>query len=840
MPLPHKGASSFQECLHGLAHEHARVLHRLAELQVENQQLGGKVRLPVSGLSDGLQEMVDSRVMSVASSPEDWSLASPRTVASRTQLPVVSGQDSLLSVGEISDHLAPKLKATLSSTSSRNKRGSRRQGAGTLPTVVSQHISLPSDDVERFTSHEYIVVGSSDSTETRDKLPLPKPLTVSHEGRILSNIESEGPQPPMSPRLSRPFPAFLELWEGEITSHDNSGLTPASKLQQKESYGAHVRRTGQMLRVRDPSCVERMVLRPDDISRIIWDFLSILVVGYDVITIPLEAFDTEETVTTFFVKMAITSFWFIDIFASFFTGYYADGLLEMRLAHIARKYSRGWLPFDIFILTVDILLLLVSYIITFSKTQSLSFIGVARISKTSRLIRTLRIMRVIRLAKFQKLFVSVSEFIQSDELRTIFSLGVLVLGIVIFNHYFACGWYFVGKEGQRYGYENWLVEHGVFNTGFRYEYSTSLHWSMTQFTPAAMEVHAWNSAERVYAICTILFAMITFSSFVSSITAAMNHLRKLKADSVHQEALLQRYFVEQKVTAQLSNRVLKFLRKAYFEHNRCSRLADFKVLEMLPLSLRYQLCEEIFAPVVCRIPSLHGLSLLDTDAAIELCGRAVTETLVAIDEIIYLPGRVAQKVYFVLGGELQYGQATFMSDHFDVVVQLKHRDWSSEPTLWYKWKHCGRMQATTTAHTLQLDPAVVSEVAKTNVHLRVYLAAYAKLFAAHMQDHEDGWQSDIWLDIKALRKLAHRAFTNPRDVPGESVPVSQFLSKAMSTESSEQTGGMRLWSMWSQRRTHVILQGLPSKWSNQLGGGGDGRSSRSEALSEATITISET
>eukprot|EP00971_Amphidinium_carterae_P166654 3302611-Amphidinium_carterae.1 len=51
-------------------------------------------------------------------------------------------------------------------------------------------------------------------TETRDKLPLPKPLTVSHEGRILSNIESEGPQPPMSPRLSRPFPAFLELWEG--------------------------------------------------------------------------------------------------------------------------------------------------------------------------------------------------------------------------------------------------------------------------------------------------------------------------------------------------------------------------------------------------------------------------------------------------------------------------------------------------------------------------------------------------------------------------------------------------------------------------------------------------
>ncbi len=78
-----------------------------------------------------------------------------------------------------------------------------------------------------------------------------------------------------------------------------------------------------------------------------------------------------------------------------------------------------------------------------------------------------------------------------------------------------------------------------------YRYSTALHWSITQFTPASMEVTPQNEYERFFTVCSstegdkhvwlcagrgiILSGMLIFSSFVSAITNAMNQLRNLNS-----------------------------------------------------------------------------------------------------------------------------------------------------------------------------------------------------------------------------------------------------------------------------------------------------------------------
>merc|ERR1712072_764529 len=104
-----------------------------------------------------------------------------------------------------------------------------------------------------------------------------------------------------------------------------------------------------------------------------------------------------------------------------------------------------------------------------------------------------------------------------------------------------------------------MRHHELQDAHFSYLYTTALHWSMTQFTPAGMEVHAHNQKERVYSIFVLLFAMITFSSFVSSITSSMTHLRKLKSEPAKQETILRRYFAENKISAELGQRIWKFL-----------------------------------------------------------------------------------------------------------------------------------------------------------------------------------------------------------------------------------------------------------------------------------------
>merc|ERR1719491_32015 len=103
--------------------------------------------------------------------------------------------------------------------------------------------------------------------------------------------------------------------------------------------------------------------------------------------------------------------------------------------------------------------------------------------------------------------------------------------IVIINHYIACIWYMVGSG--HFASSAWTTKFLVNYPGeFPYAYATALHWSLTQFTPASMEVVPENTVERVFCVMVLVFAMVTFSSFISSITNAMTQLRNLNSDKL--------------------------------------------------------------------------------------------------------------------------------------------------------------------------------------------------------------------------------------------------------------------------------------------------------------------
>merc|ERR1712194_666143 len=159
---------------------------------------------------------------------------------------------------------------------------------------------------------------------------------------------------------------------------------------------------------------------------------------------------------------------------------------------------------------------------------------------------------------------------------------MISFGILIINHYFACGWYFIGTSGYR---DNWIDASLAPGASELDKYTTALHWSLTQFTPAAMEVFPRNIVERLYAIVTLFFAMVTFSTFVSSITNGMTTLRKLKSDPAKQQKILTDYFTENKISAELGHRIWEYLKTKHYAYTKRYREKDIEAFRLLPASL---------------------------------------------------------------------------------------------------------------------------------------------------------------------------------------------------------------------------------------------------------------
>merc|ERR1719204_2297356 len=135
----------------------------------------------------------------------------------------------------------------------------------------------------------------------------------------------------------------------------------------------------------------------------------------------------------------------------------------------------------------------------------------------------------------------------------------LMLVVIGLNHIIACGWFLVGKNAHGLGMASWISWNENFLAmGIDYQYATSLHWSLTQFTPASMDVMARNILERIYSIIVLLFALVGFSSIVGTVTTSMTTIRHIKCDKQKQFWKLRRYLSQRKVSADLQKRVLRF------------------------------------------------------------------------------------------------------------------------------------------------------------------------------------------------------------------------------------------------------------------------------------------
>jgi len=263
-------------------------------------------------------------------------------------------------------------------------------------------------------------------------------------------------------------------------------------------------------------------------------------------------------------------------------------------------------------------------------------------------------------------------------------------------------------------------------------YMTSLHWSLSQFTPTKMEVDPRNLLERVFAVAVLIFAMLVFSSFLSSISTAMTQIRTLNMEETRNYMKLERFMQDNRISFYLSTRIRRYL--DYFVQDQKKHPSEKSVvmLELLSEPLRMELHYEVYSPWLTKHPFFEAYAGANRTAFNRLCHRAVKTVCLTRDDVLYAKGDAAKHMYFVIRGTLIY---TYNDD--DTTRKIGPGEWACEMVLWTPWEYQGFMRASGDVHLIALDAAAFHECILDSKGARQQAAEYALKAVEYLNKHQE-------------------------------------------------------------------------------------------------------
>ncbi|CAJ1421955.1 unnamed protein product [Effrenium voratum] len=500
-------------------------------------------------------------------------------------------------------------------------------------------------------------------------------------------------------------------------------------------------------------------------------------------------------------------YWLLDIPASFLVGYpiLEEGTVEMRVPKIARNYFKTWFLFDIILVGLDWGLHIWNFLLTSAESGASAGVAFFRMAKT---VRLLRFLRLLRLLKARGRMTDLLEQVQSEASLIVFGILKLVAFIVLVNHLVACVWYAIGAlEPARE--DRWVYEFKLESKNLWYKYSTALHWSLTQFTPASMEVMPQNEYERFFTVCMILSGMLIFSSFVSAITNAMNQLRNLNSWRHEQESLLRRYLGENSVTPSLTARIHNCLNKAMQHSRRRVHENEITILQLLPLSLKFELSNEIYAPAIGKHPFFTFCHSVLPSESRKIYSNAVSQKSLLISQELITTGEAGKHMYFLVSGTLVYSR-----DDDETQSQTTMQPWLVEPALWLKWQHVGTASGTSQCELVALDAAKVQDILKEEATVRTY----AKQFWKHFSVNPSAL-SDVWIDEEFVYTWAACSMSQAEDILGHVIqpePLSPNFNRFLNGMRRISNGMLHRFSVVSYDSHHAAAAAGPGKLPPQL------------------------
>lgn len=495
----------------------------------------------------------------------------------------------------------------------------------------------------------------------------------------------------------------------------------------------------------------RFILHPGSPQRVTWDLVGAFLLMFDLVMIPLMAFGPERT--TFIKVMDWTTliFWTVDVLMSLITGFVEKGVDVMSPWRILVNYLKTWFLIDLVVIVPDWTFTIMDI---FADDDGEG--GGTEAGDSGKLLRALRIIRVarlLRLVKLKRIFDFIRDRIESEMMFIMANIVRLIVMLLSVNHFLAAIWYLIGDWRRDMQEENWIQSDQGFNgTSIAYRYTTALHWSLTQFTPASMSVQPRNIFERAFAIAVLVVGLVLFSSFISNITTSMTQLRGMQDDKTKQFWLLRRYLRQHGIQPLLNFRVLRYLEYASREQKAWVSESRVQVLKLLSDQLRDELAYVVSYSCMMLHPlfertSSHAHAGLTMH---RLSSSALSQELLAVSDRLFVAGGKASHMRIVVSGSLTYAKADEGKEHEALV---ERDDWLCEQTLWTTWVHLGQAKASTECKlvTIKMDPFI--EVVRKDLIAWAQAAFYASNYVQWLNTIMRSSLSDVHHNDHTTAKL---------------------------------------------------------------------------------------
>eukprot|EP00929_Paragymnodinium_shiwhaense_P095459 TRINITY_DN56607_c0_g1_i1.p1 TRINITY_DN56607_c0_g1~~TRINITY_DN56607_c0_g1_i1.p1 ORF type:complete len:923 (-),score=167.94 TRINITY_DN56607_c0_g1_i1:151-2919(-) len=473
-----------------------------------------------------------------------------------------------------------------------------------------------------------------------------------------------------------------------------------------------------------------IVVSPGSMRRLLWDLLSGMVLALDVIILPFGVFDPPKAGFLTFMDWLTLVFWTCDVVASCITGVTDKGNVVMYLPRIWLQYLKTWFLLDLITVVPDWATTIMELSLGTNSTETDSS------GTLLRSLRGARILRVLRVSKISRLLAMVKDKVESEYTFIIVNIAKLVLMLLCVNHFLASAWYAVGKMS---GPVNWIQVHGFADAGLMYRYTTSLHWSLTQFTPGSMAVQPQNAMERLFTIVVLMMGLILFSSFTANITASMTALRNVKDDSWKKLWLLRRFMRQRSIDKELSFRVLRYVDYATRANRDLVSESKVAVLSLLTEQLRLELRFAVHFVYIQTHPLFHYCSLTMPASLHTLTRSGLEQVNVATDDVVFQAGSDADRMFIICAGEFQYFTVGNAWDSHCRRRVVKDQ-WAVEQCLWLDWAHRGQMTAESECQVIALKCDSFHEAMSKDINSRMLCCLYARDYVK-------------WLAQKPLREL---------------------------------------------------------------------------------------
>lgn len=259
-----------------------------------------------------------------------------------------------------------------------------------------------------------------------------------------------------------------------------------------------------------------------------------------------------------------------------------------------------------------------------------------------------------------------------------------------------------------------------------------------------MHVQPQNPLERAFAILTILFAMLIFSSFVSAVTNSTMRLWSLGASQLQDQLQFRKFLHQNSISPELAHRLNRYLGVVQIARQNVLHMKDVKLVSSLSGPLQQQLRVELFIRYLDGHILFDMINSRNSHLMCRICSECLNDKLLSQHNMIFSAGQLTTEMGFISHGLAGYT----LSSKRDSVVGVFKGDWFCEPCLWTEWMHVGQLYAQLECEIISVTATAFRELAVLHPIALQLIRTYAVIYISLLNDRrERGELSDLLIDL---------------------------------------------------------------------------------------------